>query len=328
MNELDHWHPVLLSGELKEGPALARACGQEIVVFRSGDGVGALPNRCAHRGMPLHRGHVAHGRVVCPYHGWRWSPDGTATTPGGSNARACGARYEAVERMGAVWVKNPSSAAAFPRVDFDGFYEFNRSRHRAKAPVELVVDNFIEVEHTPSVHAVLGYPLERLREVTCRVTALEDRVRVYNVGPQRELPWPLGKLYGVPRGALFVDDWTVYFSPLHAVYEQYFLDGHTRRRVGDPLRIAVFFTPVNERETDLFVFAYGGAHPLGAMGLNLARMVLTRALVRLEVSRDAALLGAIGDGEVTLKGHALGRFDKALSATRKRIERIYRGRAV
>jgi vanillate O-demethylase monooxygenase subunit len=63
------------------------------------------------------------------------------------------------------------------------------------------------------------------------------------------------------------------------------------------------------------------------MGLNLVRMVLTRALVRLEVARDASLLGQLGDTDVSLKGRSLGRFDKALRATRKRIERIYRGRA-
>src|SRR6185369_15236278 len=83
MAELDHWHPVLDSEELRDAPVPALVAGREIVVFRTREGgLGALPDRCPHRGMRLSLGRVERGCLVCPYHGWRWAPDGTGESPG------------------------------------------------------------------------------------------------------------------------------------------------------------------------------------------------------------------------------------------------------
>lgn len=325
MSELDHWHPVLLSRELGAKPAGVKVCGQELVLFRTEHGVAALEDRCPHRGFPLHEGRVEGGRVVCPYHGWRWAADGRGESPANPRSKPCAVHFDCVERMGAVWVKRAGSEAAFPYVDVGGHTPVGTMRRRAKAPLELVLDNFIEVEHTPDVHAFLGYPAERIHEVECEVTATDESVRVVNHGPQRRLPYPLRRLFDIPDDAYFIDDWTARFSPVHAVYDQYFLDGARGPRKGEALRIAVFFTPVDERETDLLVFAYTNAarweRPLAAA----LRLPLVMALVRLEVERDRALLGRLAGAPLSLRNRALGRFDKALVASRKLLDRVYRG---
>ncbi len=34
----------------------------------------AMDNECLHRGGPLGQGMIEDGKVVCPWHGWRWDP--------------------------------------------------------------------------------------------------------------------------------------------------------------------------------------------------------------------------------------------------------------
>jgi vanillate O-demethylase monooxygenase subunit len=263
--------------------------------------------------------------VVCPYHAWRWAADGHGTSPGNPRLRPCADAFDAVERLGAVWVKRAGSAAAFPRVDVEGWFEVGRFRHVARAPLELTLDNFIEVEHTGPTHLLLGYPADRMAEVESRTTVLDDRVRVYNVGPQRPMPAPLHALYRVPRDAWFVDDWTTFFSPVHTVYEQYWVDARTREPVSDALRLAVFFNPIGPDETELFTFVYSNAKPWGRAGLNALLVPVTRAFVDIEVRRDLRMLASLADKRAAIEDNRLGRFDKGLVAARRRIDRIYRG---
>lgn len=326
MSALDHWHPVLRREALGKKPMRANIAGTEVVVFRTASGaLGALRDRCPHRAMRLSEGHVEGERVVCPYHGWQWAPDGQGRSPGTPTAKPCAEAFDVVERDGAIWVRRAGATTAFPVWDTQGMYEVGRVQRRVKVPLALCLDNFIEVEHTPTTHLLLGYDPSRMHEVVCRVTADEDRVRVYNEGPQRALPGPLRTLFGVPPGSRFVDDWTTFFSPVYTVYEQYFLspDG---ARLPQRLRIAVFFNPVGERETELFVFTHSVQPPWGRLGLNAALFPITRVFLGLEVERDVSMLERLADTSPEIKGNALGRFDKALLLARSRVQSRYHGR--
>lgn len=326
MSELDHWHPVLLSRELTKAPRAVTLCEKRLVVWRTETGVAALDDACAHRGFPLHEGRVVEGRIECPYHGWRWGSDGRGESPGNPRAKPCAARYDCVEALGAVWVKAPGAAAVFPSIDVSGHTRMGTARVRVAAPLELVLDNFIEVEHTPEVHLLLGYTRDDMAKVETATTVTDDSVRVWNHGPQRPLPWAVRRVFEIPEGAYFVDDWTTRFSPVHAVYEQYFLDGPHGARVSDALRIAVFFTPVTARETDLVVMAYTTASAWAQPLLAAIRLPAMMALVRIEVGRDGRLLASMRDAPISLRHRPLGRFDQGLVASRKLLERLYRGR--
>ncbi|MBI3393125.1 MAG: Rieske 2Fe-2S domain-containing protein [Nitrospirae bacterium] len=45
--------------------------GRTYAVFREGDRLFALENRCPHAGGPLADGFVGGGSVTCPLHGWK-----------------------------------------------------------------------------------------------------------------------------------------------------------------------------------------------------------------------------------------------------------------
>jgi vanillate O-demethylase monooxygenase subunit len=326
MRALDHWHPVALSDELQSQPRTVTLCGEGIVLFRGAGGrVGALVDRCPHRGLPLSRGRVDNDRLVCAYHGWSWGRDGEGTSPGNAKVGGCARHFDTVERHGAVWLRNPASGTTFPHLDVSGYHLLCRLRHRVAAPLGVVLDNFIEVEHTGNVHLFFGYPTERMAEVVSEVTLTDDSVRVFNRGPQRPMPNAVRRAFRIGPDDEFVDDWTTRFSPIYTVYDHYWVDPATETRRPDALRIAIFFNPVDATSTELFTFAYSAQPPWGRAGLNRLLQPITALLVDLEIKRDLRLLPMVDPAAYELKGRALGRFDKALVACRKRIDRVYHG---
>jgi nitrite reductase/ring-hydroxylating ferredoxin subunit len=51
------WIPVMALAELPEGkPIRAAADGSEVLLYRTGDRILAVSNRCTHQGAPLSRG--------------------------------------------------------------------------------------------------------------------------------------------------------------------------------------------------------------------------------------------------------------------------------
>ena len=273
--------------------------------------------------MSLSRGAVVGEQLVCPYHGWRYSADGQVTSPANPELRVKTGCYEAAVRYGVVFIRRAGGSSVFPKLDIDGLSPIAPSTRRVAAPMPLVLDNFVEVEHTPTTHALLGYDPERMAEVESRVEQGDDWVRVINEGPQKHLPAPVRWLLNIGADALFVDDWTTRFSPVWTQYDHWWRDRRTGERTGDLLRTAVFFNPVDDRTTDLWVLPFTSARRLGRRGLNLIVAPVVRRLIDYELTRDKTMIENLADHSTSLRGMKLGRFDKALGLNRKRIAAIY-----
>ena len=64
-----YWHPVGLGGDAGQTPRPARALGEDLILFRDGNGrPGLVHPRCAHRGTTLYYGKVL--GIRCCHHGW------------------------------------------------------------------------------------------------------------------------------------------------------------------------------------------------------------------------------------------------------------------
>jgi phenylpropionate dioxygenase-like ring-hydroxylating dioxygenase large terminal subunit len=157
-----YWHPVSPSAELKSDPLTVQLLGQRYVVWRSADGVpSAAPPRCPHRGGNLGDGWVTDGCLVCPYHGWRYGPDGRcvhiphldAGLPIPPKARLAPVRV--AERYGLIWLCPAEPAAPVPTWPegedprFRLHVEFFEVRSTS-AP--RVVDNALDSSHVSFVH--------------------------------------------------------------------------------------------------------------------------------------------------------------------------------
>lgn len=324
MRELEHWHPVALSRELRRKPLAVRLWDQAIVLFRTASGaIGALEDRCPHRRMRLSCGHVAGDRIVCPYHGWSFARDGSGESPGTPRLRAGAPAFEAVEREGAVWVKPAGCAAAFPEIGREGYGRLCTLSALFRAPLETVLDNFTEVEHTATTHAFFGY--DDLAAVETRVEADERTVRVFNRGPQKRVPWIIEWATGARSGDVFADDWTTHFSPVHAVYDQRWTDAKTGVERPDRLLVYVVLSPASASETRVFTFAYC-CPPRGKFARNPLHRFFVTLVVKNEIELDRRMVARLADPSPTLAGMQLGRFDKTLGENRRRIDAIYRGR--
>jgi phthalate 4,5-dioxygenase oxygenase subunit len=108
-----HWLPVCLSEEVAEkdgAPVRSRLVGEDLVVFRDTNGrLGALDERCPHRGASLVFGRNEQCGLRCLYHGWKFDVDGNilemASEPDGAALKSSLKQrsYPVHEAGGFVW---------------------------------------------------------------------------------------------------------------------------------------------------------------------------------------------------------------------------------
>lgn len=326
MPELAHWHPVLRAKDLGSKPKVVSVAGEDLVLYRPGSGgIAALSNTCPHRRMQLVGGHVAGDCLVCPYHGFRFGPDGAGASPGTPQMRVHAEAFEVREDFDAIWVRRAGATTEFPTLGRRGYDFVGTLTRKVDCGLEPLVDNFCEVEHTPTTHALFGYEPGSLDRVRSTVHAVPGGVRVVNEGPQKRLPGLVEKLFGVASGDPFIDDWTVRYSPVHITYDQWWLDAKTGEPRPDKIYVAVFFTPLDQDETQLFAMVWSNKPRSGRFGLDALLRPLLLQLVWKEMELDRKMVERLADKRPDLRGTRLGRFDAALREYRKGIAEVYRG---
>ncbi len=326
MNELMHWHPVLKSEDLHSSPVKIKILNHDIVMFRDEQGkIGALTDVCPHRKMKLSEGTVQNGRLVCPYHGWNFGTEGDCMSPSTGKIELSRMQFEAVEMHDAVWIRAKGSLTDFPIFATEGYDKVSVHTDTIAAPLEVVLDNFTETEHTSSVHAFLGYDEHSLDKVEIRLESTDTSVRLFNRGPQKHLPFILRASLNLGSNDDFVDDWTTYFSPVYTVYDQYWINPEDGKERKNRLKIYVFLIPESENLTRLFIFSYIIFSLFMIPGTAFLFGPVLHQLLKLEVDLDKKMIEKIADKSPSLKGTKLTKFDKALGPNRSRIGKIYRG---
>jgi len=169
----ESWYLVARSGEVRRGRVVSRPLlDRTVALWRDASGrVRALGGRCPHLGADLGRGDLdAEGCLRCPFHRWRYAPDGRCLEAPGLPEPPPFARsfaYPTVERWGGVWVWN-GPAPAFPLPWFDTQLG-RRLRAVRLPPVEigqhphLIASNGLDVQHFTTVHR-LAYASEPVLE--------------------------------------------------------------------------------------------------------------------------------------------------------------------
>lgn len=327
MSLLDHWHPVLLSRELKRHPLGITIADQQIAVFRGESGtLGAISDVCPHRRMRLSLGRVVGDCLRCEYHGWTFSETGDGESPGTPKMRTRTLAFDVRESNGVIWIKSKDSEAMFP--DFDcraeGFQPMVLLYHDVDAPLELVLDNFNELEHTPTTHSVVGFPLERMHEVQLSVQGEEDHVRIHYHGPCRKYPWLFRQFLQLGKNATFHVQGQTRFSPIHTWGDYHWTEEATGRRSWVSVRNVHILTPLTEQQTRVFTFSFMKlSRPRMAWILPLVRPFMRRSYLR-EINEDKRMLDNLADKRTEMHGQKLSRFDRPLLLNRERIDRIYR----
>jgi len=112
------WTIVGLARELKaDAPLALTVAGERVVLFRGADGApAALIDQCPHRGVALSLGRVEKGEIRCPFHGWRFAPDGSNQlipwNPDAKRDKLCAKALPARERDGVLWLHTSTGEPA------------------------------------------------------------------------------------------------------------------------------------------------------------------------------------------------------------------------
>ncbi|GGO78451.1 aromatic ring-hydroxylating dioxygenase subunit alpha [Nonomuraea cavernae] len=159
------WYAVEFSEAVGRRPRKVTCLGQDFVLWRRRDGqVACLSDLCVHRGGALSLGTVIEDRVVCPYHGWEYEPDGgcvkiPANPPGrGIPKKARIDSYPVVEKYGMVWTflgdlpeEERPPIPYIPQHD-DPAFRVIHWETTLEANYERALENVVDAAHTPFVH--------------------------------------------------------------------------------------------------------------------------------------------------------------------------------
>lgn len=170
----DLWYLAALSSDLKPGRMLhKRLLGEPVLLARTRSGEAfALRDLCPHRGVPLSGGRLVErggeALVECPFHGWRFRPDGVcAEIPSlvaGASLRPekvrCAA-YPLHEAHGLIWFYAPSegkraAAPLLPPPQLGALAVGGRpkaiERRLFELPLDHAVTGLLDPAHGPYVH--------------------------------------------------------------------------------------------------------------------------------------------------------------------------------
>jgi 5,5'-dehydrodivanillate O-demethylase oxygenase subunit len=120
-----YWWPAWFSESVADRPVPVRILGEDLVLFRGGDGRTALVERaCPHRGASLELGRVEADGIRCCYHGWKFDSQGRCLDMPAEPADSALRNdvrlnaYPTQETSGLVFAYlGPAPAPAFPRYD-------------------------------------------------------------------------------------------------------------------------------------------------------------------------------------------------------------------
>jgi phenylpropionate dioxygenase-like ring-hydroxylating dioxygenase large terminal subunit len=316
---LDHWQPIYPSRWLRKKPIAVKRLGRELVLFRAGPGsVGMLADACPHRGMRLSKGWVDSGQVVCPYHGWCFGPSGHGESPGTPRLPVRTSAYEVADHQGVIWIKDPRGTGKLHPLQFEGYELLYLAYRPMKAPVESLLENFTEIEHTGTAHWQFGYPAKRMSEVVVETETSAEAVRVKVEGPQMWL-WPTSELaMGMRTGDLLKFDWTTRFDPLHTSADFWWEDPRSHQVRPCRFKEVAYFVPVGP--DDCLLVSYYFWSWQGAVRRFLRHLLRPFLLLGLcyELRLDQWLIENVIPASLYQPGRRLGRFDRPLQEERKR----------
>jgi 3-ketosteroid 9alpha-monooxygenase subunit A len=177
------WFMIGWSAEFPQGEARPlRYFGEDLVAYRDEAGeLHLLSGHCRHLGAHIgHGGKVVGDCVECPFHGWRWGPDGTNRyipyQPDRPN-RALRLRvYPVREQYGCVFMWHqpdgkepqwelPDLFHKFPQFDTDpeAYYrpypEFSRRAENEPVHPQIVAENGPDSSHFHYVHGATVTPV-------------------------------------------------------------------------------------------------------------------------------------------------------------------------
>lgn len=287
------WYAILPSQFLKSKPIALERLGLNLVLWRQKNGMPiAMTDRCPHRGAKLSIGKIKNNCIECPYHGFQFNQKGNCDfapefdKPIPKLTVKC---YAVQESMGMLWLNyGNESQDSIPEELLALDKNFN-SRYAQTARVwqsniTYCIENQLDYTHLPDVH--------------------------HNT---------IGRGFKIPEDPKFElgnDKISIYLKKNTSTIDFYFPNTWVLN-VAAKMKLVVFFAPINERKTKLYLRTYNPVLKLPILRLLLAP--LFNALNLIILKQDQRVVSSQGAGQSTqAKDDLLMKHDKAISYFRER----------
>lgn len=195
-----HWYPVASSVELKNNPLAISLFNKRIVLFRDENKkVVALLDLCPHRNAPLSLGIVREGQLQCAYHGWTFGAEGKiksipSLVEQDKVPPKCVQSFLVQESEDTIWVNLKQDSTLIPEWgELIGHSSYFEIVTHLKAPMDLIIENFVDCAHTPFVHkGLFRSPDVQVVEAVIKNTPTGVHIETLGEKNQKSL---LGKLF-------------------------------------------------------------------------------------------------------------------------------------
>lgn len=270
------WYPVAWEREVGDRPHAVTALGEELVVYRRGDGgYAALENACSHRKVPLALGQVRGDHLECGYHGLTFDCVGrcvAAPTNGTVPAGASVTSYAAHARYGLIWLWMGDQSTADPDTIFH-VEHWDDPQWGTTDGDDMVVDcnylyitdNLLDPSHVAWVH-LSSFAGEGSDSTPLETTIADDGVTTWR-WMMNTSPAPFYAPYLPFDGPCDRKQHYEVRFPSHALIKSVFspagAGGEGRPLHGDTFLMDSynFLTPIDERRTRYFWFQQRNVAP-------------------------------------------------------------------
>ncbi len=319
------WYAVLESKEIpRKKPVGFLRLGERLVFWRDETGVAhCFFDKCAHRGASLALGDIVDGHARCPFHGLEYDPSGRCVKIPANGRDAPVPKefqmlsYPVYENWGWVFIwwgeSKPEPAEPPFFEDLKDFKHFASLQDPWHNHYSRVAENQLDVAHLPFVHRTT---IGRGNRTLVEGPGLEWKdndlffVYVYNARDEGQKP-------RTPEQVPVPDTTRDYKL-------EFMLPNLWENRIGDKVRIAAAFVPVDGEHAILYLRWYQSFMTLppfswivDALGLVMSRVIAhqDRRIVETQVPRG----DGIGTGENLFPGdRPIMEFRKRRIALRKR----------
>lgn len=335
------WYVAAWSHELDAGLVGRTIMNQPIVFYRDAAGkVGALEDRCCHRGAPLTHGKVVEEGLQCGYHGLIFDTSGKCVVvPGQKNIppKAKVRSYPVVERHQIVWIwmGDPVRADVGKVIDFPYHDQPEKWPHRKgmfamKCNYLLMIDNLMDLTHLGYVHSktIGGQPKTHVAaEMVTKPTANGVHFMRWMLESQPPPTYVKGSGF---KGK--VDRWQEfeYIAPGVVLQWSGALDvgkGATANRDQDGFHLRLFHAATPETDNTFFYFwstanGYRQNEPQATQDMYDEifptfledKAIMEAQQSRIDLDPDRELVGIRADGALALARIALARMLAAETA--------------
>jgi 5,5'-dehydrodivanillate O-demethylase oxygenase subunit len=198
-----YWYPVATVPELESEPVLAvKLLGENLALYRNDAGeLGLVSERCPHRGASLAYGIPEDDGLRCPYHGWKFSPQGRcleqpAEPPESTFKHRVQIPAYPVQSMGGlIWAYlGPEPAPLLPRFDLFVRDDVEREIGITRLPCNWlqIMENSLDPVHLEYLHSVyMNYVFKRQGKATPTQTKHHDKIAfdVFEYGITKRRLW-------------------------------------------------------------------------------------------------------------------------------------------